>query len=130
MPQKTPQERAKRSKAKGLPMSVKATDVRDTRGKSNHANKKSKGIVRERAFYERSVSARGAPGEGRHTSPDPGLHPDGAASRFRKDGRRKTPARDGNLLPRATVNGRKKRPSRMNVKSKGGPRKRMPIHGG
>ncbi len=31
---------------------------------------------------------------------------------------------------RTPVQGRKKAPSQMGVKSKGGPRKRMPIHGG
>lgn len=33
-------------------------------------------------------------------------------------------------MPATTVNGRKKNPSQMRVKKKGGPRKRSPLHGG
>src|SRR3954467_7623981 len=109
MPQKTPQERARKSKARASTMVVRTTDVRDTGGKSNHATKKSKSIIRERSFYDRSVSHAAAPGEGLHREPEAGLHPDGAARRFRKSGRKKVLSTDRGNFPVATVNGRKKR---------------------
>lgn len=130
MPQRKPQDRARRAKARGTTMSVKVTDVRDTGARSNHANKKSKGVLRERSFYSRSVSPGSPPGEGVSRNLPQDEHPEGAARNFRKSGRKKTPSLDRGSMPVARVQGRKKRPSQMNVKRKGGPRKRMPLHGG
>lgn len=144
MPQKTPQERARHAKAAGKAMTEKKNDVMDTRGKSNHANKKSHGILRRKGFSERNVSVRSPPGEGksRRLTADvmpvadesenvrKQLVPAGASRRFRKDGTRKMRSNDRGPLPVATTDGRKKKPSQMTVKRKGGPFKRTRLHGG
>lgn len=144
MPQKNPQERGQKAKARGIAMTQKKTDLGlDTGGKSNHANKKSQGILRRKGFSERNVSVRSPPGEGRAARPGAAapvmdesenrrkrIVPEGAAKRYRKDGTKKARSLDRGSMPVATTDGRGKKPSRMNVKGKGGPFKRSRLHGG
>lgn len=167
MPEKTKQVRAKRAKAKGTTVTVKATDVGDVpAGKSAHALKKSGGIVGRARTTERSVSQRRPHGEGKTAQsiklpvPETGSStsrrrtiPDEAAATYRHDTRRKTVASEPAAAYRreerpktpnneakqrqearskrgSPVQGRKKAPSEMGITHRGGPRKRLPIHGG
>jgi hypothetical protein len=167
MPEKTKQVRAKRAKAKGTTVTVKATDTGDIpAGKSAHALKKSRGIVGRAAAADRSVSRRRPPGEGKTAQslklpvPETGSStsrrrtiPDEAAAQYRHDLRRKTVATEPAAayrreerpkVPRneakqrqearskrgSPVQGRKKAPSEMGITHRGGPRKRLRIHGG
>ena len=106
MPEKTKQLRAKRAKAKGTTLTLKATDTGDIpAGKSAHALKKSRGIAGRTRITERSVSQRRPPGEGKTAQslklplPETGSStsrrktiPDEAAAQYRQDTRRKTVA--------------------------------------
>ena len=167
MPEKTKQLRAKRAKAKGTTMTVKASDTGDIpAGKSAHALKKSRGIVGRDRMTESSVSPRRPPGEGKTAQslklplPETGSStsrrrtiPDEAAAQYRQGHRRKTVATEAAAayrreerpkVPRneakqrqetrskrgSPVQGRKKAPSEMDITHRGGPRKRLPIHGG
>ncbi|HEX8439623.1 hypothetical protein [Archangium sp.] len=166
MPEKTKQARAKRAKAKGTTVTVKATDIGDVpAGKSAHALKKSRGIVGRAAAADRSVSRRRPPGEGKTAQslklpvPETGSStsrrrtiPDEAAAQYRHGKRTKTVATEAAAyrreerpkVPRSEakqrqetrskrgspVQGRKKAPSEMGITHSGGPRKRLPLHGG
>ncbi|MFY0572184.1 hypothetical protein ACN28E_51285 [Archangium lansingense] len=167
MPEKTQQSRAKRAKAKGTTVTVKASDVGDVpAGKSAHALKKSRGIVGTARSSERSVSRRRPPGEGktaqslklplpetgsttsrRKTIPNEaatqyrhGPHsktvPTEAAAAYRREERPKNPRNEAKQRQEtrskrgSPVQGRKKAPSEMDITHRGGPRKRLPIHGG
>lgn len=167
MPEKTKQLRAKRAKAKGTTITVKASDTGAVpAGKSAHALKKSRGIVGSARLTERSVSRRRPPGEGKTAQsiqlplPETGSStsrrktiPDEAAATYRQGHRRKTVATEAAAayrreerpkVPRneakqrqetrskrgSPVQGRKKAPSEMDITHRGGPRKRLPIHGG
>lgn len=141
MPEKSLQARARRAKAKGTTITLKDSDTGEAFGLSRHAAKKSKHVAAVKSFAERSVSPRRAPGTGRRkaatldalgaATSGRKARPVEAAAAYRKSGARKTPASGaGTSRPRASVNGRKKAPSRMRVKSAGGPRKRLPLHGG
>ncbi|MCY1082722.1 hypothetical protein [Archangium lansingense] len=167
MPEKTQQSRAKRAKAKGTTVTVKASDVGDVpAGKSAHALKKSRGIVGTARSNERSVSRRRPPGEGktaqslklplpetgsttsrRKTIPNEaatqyrhGPHsktvPTEAAAAYRREERPKNPRNEAKQRQEtrskrgSPVQGRKKAPSEMDITHRGGPRKRLPIHGG
>ena len=167
MPEKTKQVRAKRAKAKGTTMTVKASDVGDIpAGKSAHALKKSRGVEGRTRFTDRAVSQRRPPGEGKTAQslklplPETGSTtsrrrtiPDEAATQYRHGQRRKTVATEAAAAYRreerpkqprnearqrqevrskrgSPVQGRKKTPSEMDITHRGGPRKRLPIHGG
>lgn len=167
MPEKTRQLRARRAKAKGTTMTLKASDTGDIpAGKSAHALKKSHGITGRTRFTERSVSRRRPPGEGKTAQslhlplPETGSStsrrktiPAEAAVQYREGHRRKTVATESAAayrreerpkVPRneakqrqetrskrgSPVQGRKKAPSEMDITHRGGPRKRLPLHGG
>ena len=167
MPEKTKQVRAKRAKAKGTTMTLKASDTGDIpAGKSAHALKKSRGVSGRTRFTDRNVSRRRPPGEGQTAQslklplPETGSTtsrrktiPDEAAAQYRHDARRKTLPTEAAAAYRreerpkkplneaqqrkevrskrgSPVQGRKKAPSEMDITHRGGPRKRLPIHGG
>ena len=156
MPEKSLGIRMKAAKKKGSPVILKDTDVGAGSGRSSHSTKKSRGIaaVASRAlkgeFDDRSVSTRRSPGMGKRTRNPLLPLPEGtgssssrrktlpseAAAGYRKDGKPKHPSSEAGLRRRAQstrkddVVGRKKAPSQMGVKRKGGPRKRLPLHGG
>jgi hypothetical protein len=166
MPEKTKQVRAKRAKAKGTTMTVKASDTGDVGALSSHAAKKSRGVAGRTRFTDRSVSRRRPPGEGKTArsiklpAPETGSTtsrretiPDEAATQYRHGMRRKTLATEAAAAYRreerpktprneaeqrqqargkrgSPVRGRKKAPSEMNLTRRGGPRKRLPRHGG
>jgi hypothetical protein len=167
MPEKTKQVRAKRAKAKGTTMTLKASDTGDIpAGKSAHALKKSRGITGRTPFTDRAVSRRRPPGEGQTAQslhlplPETGSSPsrrktipDEAAAQYRHDARRKTRPTEAAAAYRreerpkkplneaqqrkearakrgSPVQGRKKAPSEMDLTRRGGPRKRLPLHGG
>jgi len=106
MPEKPRAERAKRAKARGVPVAVKEKDVTGLRHLSSHAAKKSGGIVARAGFDDRSTSMGRSPGMGKtHRSkalPVPDdvgsttqrrkTVPTEAAAAYRKSGtRKKTP---------------------------------------
>jgi hypothetical protein len=167
MPEKTKQLRAKRAKAKGTTMTLKATDTGDIPvGKSAHALKKSRGVTGRASAADRSVSRRRPPGEGKTAQslklpvPETGSStsrrktiPDEAAAQYRHGPHRKTVATEAAAAYRreerpkkprneaekrqetrskrgSPVQGRKKAPSEMDLTRRGGPRKRLPLHGG
>ncbi|MGZ3458754.1 MAG: hypothetical protein ACXU86_09630 [Archangium sp.] len=167
MPEKTKQVRARRAKAKGTTMTVKASDVGDIpAGKSAHALKKSRGVEGRTQFTDRAVSRRRPPGEGKTAQslklplPETGSTtsrrktiPDEAAAQYRHGQRRKTVATEAAAAYRreerpkqprnearqrqevrskrgSPVQGRKTTPSEMDITHRGGPRKRLPLHGG
>jgi len=103
MPEKTKQVRARRARAQGTTMTVKASDTGETGGRSAHALKKSHGSIGRAPVKGRSVSPRRPPGEGKTTQslklPTLGTGSSGsrrstlpaeAAATYRKGGRRKT----------------------------------------
>ncbi|WPB77920.1 hypothetical protein KYC5002_01980 [Archangium violaceum] len=167
MPEKTQQLRARRAKAKGTTLTVKATDIGGVpAGKSAHSLKKSGGVVGRAKTTERSVSRRRPPGEGKRAQslklplPETGSStsrrktiPDEAAAQYRHGPHRKTVATESAAAYRreerpknprneakqrqetrakrgSPVQGRKKAPSEMDITHRGGPRKRLPLHGG
>ena len=156
MPEKSLGIRKKAAKKKGTPVMLKDSDVGAGAGRSKHSLKKSSGIaaVGARAmkaeFEDRSVSTRRSPGMGKSTRrkavplPEGGASsssrrktiPTQAAAAYRKDGSPKRPSseagkRKATRSARGTdLQGRKKAPGQMGVKRKGGPRKRLPLHGG
>ncbi len=126
--------RAKKAKAKGTPVMVKQSEVE---GRplpiSNHSLKKSRHLAGPAMPQDRTVSGRRAPGEGRgRTSAIKDIREayraENAASGGGR-GRSINPS-EPHAKPVSRVNGRKKAPSRMNIKSRGGPRAKLPIHGG
>jgi hypothetical protein len=154
MPEKSLETRAKTAKKKGAPLMLKDTDLGRAAGRSNHALKKSGGIATDgpRAlkaeFEDRKVSTRRSPGQGKSRKaaplPEGGASstsrrktlPSVAAAAYRKDGSPKHPSSEAarrkvTRSARGTdLQGRKKAPGQMAVKRKGGPRKRLPLHGG
>ena len=149
MPEKTQEERTRRAKAQGTPKGVKASELGRAGGLSAHAAKKSRAVVGRDTFEDRAVSARRPPGEGKTRRGEKLPAAEGGSTRlrrktlpveaavaYRKDERRKQPR--GEAAPRqearrqqgSAVRGRKKAPGEMNVKRRGGPKKRQPLHGG
>jgi hypothetical protein len=132
MPQKTLKDRAKLAKRRGDLVPIKMSDVGDTGTLSNHAAKKHRGMVGLVKTAERSVDAKRPPGRGKRTKAIPA----GDVAAYRRKARTaKTAGEDvgaGLAKGRNTnrVQGRKKAPSQMNVKRKGGPMKRSRLHGG
>lgn len=156
MPEKSLEARARAAKRKGTPVMLKDSDVGRAAGRSSHAVKKSRGLATEgpralkAGFEDRSVSTRRSPGQGKSARrkavplPEGGATsssrrktlPSVAAAAYRKDGSPKHPSSEAAKRHRAQsargtpVLGRKKAPGQMAVKRKGGPRKRLPLHGG
>lgn len=150
MPEKSRLEREKRAKAKGTTEVLKDSDIGRVGRRSAHAAKKSRGVAGMVGFADRSVSPRRPPGEGRtmHSEklpvPERGASsgsrrktlPAMAAATYRKEApHTKSRSSAGErhkvkLMKTTQLKGRKKAPSQMNLKRKGGPRKRMPLHGG
>jgi hypothetical protein len=166
MPEKTKQVRAKRAKAKGTPMTLKASDTGDVGARSAHGAKKSRGVTGRAKTPDRAVSRRRPPGEGKTAQsqklplPETGSTtsrrrtlPAEAAAGYREGHRRKTVATEPAAAYRreerpkqprneaekrqatrakrgSPVQGRKKPPSEMGVTRRGGPKKRLPLHGG
>lgn len=149
MPQKSTRQRAKRAKAEGTTLTVKDSEVGRTGPRSAHGVKKSAGVAGRLQFTDRTVSPRAAPGTGKTRlstklpAPETGSTtsrrktlPEPAAAGFRKDERRAQPSSEAKERRERTkergspVKGRKKTPSQMKVRRKGGPRKRSPLRGG
>src|SRR5262245_36737879 len=116
MPQKRRADRIRHAKAAGVSMMIRENDLESARA-SRHATKKSRHVLAPVAFEDRRVRPRPAPGRGRW-------------------GRRTVASTAAEVaIPElghrgASVRGRKKAPSRMHIKSKGGPRKRPRYQGG
>ncbi|HLL84695.1 MAG TPA: hypothetical protein VK420_18655 [Longimicrobium sp.] len=129
MPQKTLNERAKQAKRRGEKVPIKLSDVGDTGALSTHAAKKHRGMVGMVKTADRSVDAKRPPGRGKtKTMP-------AAAAYVRKARSAKTAGEDVGVglskgANRNRTSGRKKAPSQMNIKRKGGPMKRSRLHGG
>jgi hypothetical protein len=156
MPEKSLGARVKAAKKKGTPVMLKDSDVGGAAGRSTHSVKKSRGIaaVEGRAmkatFEDRNVSSRRSPGMGKRLRSKQLPVPEGrgssssrrktlpteAAAGYRKDGTPKRPSSEAGARRKAAsargtdVLGRKKAPSQLGVKRKGGPRKSLPLHGG
>jgi hypothetical protein len=155
MPEKSLETRARAAKKKGTPVMLKDTDVGRAGGRSSHAVKKSRGIASDgpralkAGFEDRSVSTRRSPGRGKGARgktlplPEGGSSssrrktlPTAAAAAYRKDGSPKRPSSEAGVRRKTAstrgtdVQGRKKAPGQLGVKRKGGPRKRLPLHGG
>ena len=131
MPQKTLNERAKLAKRRGDKVPIKLSDVADTGALSTHAAKKHRGMVGLVKTAERSVDAKRPPGRGKRKT----MPVEGAAAYVRKARSAKTAGEDIGVglakgANRRRTNGRKKAPSQMNIKRKGGPMKRSRLHGG
>jgi hypothetical protein len=118
MPQKPLRQRLQKAKREGVAPSLKDVDIGRIPASSSHALKKSRHVAGFGEVEERNVRPKAPPGEGR--------------------GRRKTVSRpqaaahraSGKTQPVSRVQGRKKEPSRMNIKAKGGPLRRSRLHGG
>lgn len=129
MPEKKLGARVKRAKREGRPVAVKASDV--GRGPvSRHAGKKSRHVMAYARTADRNAQRKRPPGEGRSHEAilitprivRPGRPADSVpGSGVRKD-------RYGRMG--GIVQGRKKAPSRMGVKQKGGPRSQSRLRGG
>lgn len=138
MPVKTLNERIRRAKKHGVPVSLKASDVGDTGPLLTHAEKKSKRVIAEGAPPDRNVSRKRPPGKGRNrrrtltTGEATAAYSRQARPKWKAEGTRAEQGlkKSGSGRSRGSVNGRKKAPSQMKVRRAGGPRKRMPIHGG
>jgi hypothetical protein len=124
MPQKPLEWRSKKAKRSGAARMMKQSDL-ETLQVSSHAAKKSRYVVAPALEADRNVSQKN---HGRAKVPNPrtkatAKHPDRdfAPARLRSEPH-----------GRATTNlrGRKKAPSQMHLKRPGGPKKRMPLHGG
>lgn len=121
MPEKTLSQRRTLARKRGKTLALKATDVGAGTLKSRHALKKSRGVVSLNSPGGRSVDLRKPPGKGNKT-----IARDVAAyARATKN-----PGGPNPKPPTKGLKGRKKAPSRMGIKSKGGPFKRSRLHGG
>jgi hypothetical protein len=148
MPGKSRTTRVKRSRREGHSLMLRETDATSPPTLSPHAAKKSRHNAKEVTPPRRNASRQAAPGEGK-TARRIGLSgrgPGGGSSRRDKpkpldftDARQARIERSAELVIRrpakvasrrvVTVMGRKKPPSEMLLKRKGGPKKRLPLHG-
>lgn len=122
MPEKSLAARAKRAKKEGTALVMKEQDLGREAPASPHARKKSPQVARVTSTPERRASPKAPPGTGKNSRRKTVAQRQAAYMAGRSD-------RD-EMRPVARTQGRKKAPSRMNVKSKGGPRKRSRLHGG
>lgn len=121
MPEKSLGERRTQARKRGKTMALKASDIGKTGARSNHATKKSRGVVALNKPGGRSVDIKKPPRAGKKN-----LDRELAAYRAKV----KDEGTD-NLKPKLRgLKGRKKAPSRAGVKQKGGPFKRSRLHGG
>ena len=122
MPQKSLNQRLRKAKREGVPTALKASDVgRVPPRASKHALKKSGHVVGDARFEDRRVSPKRAPSaQGLKTAPD--LRTTYASERRSRVGLLRVDSESVGTKrhPVATVRGRKKEPSRMHLKSRGG----------
>jgi len=135
MPLKPLNQRVKRAKKEGRAASLTDVDLGEAPRASNHALKKSRHVRRMITLTDRSVSLRKPPGQGAGRKRFVGnvreedVRELTATDRVRTLlGRGSTPVATKRLPP-SRVNGRKKDPSRMNIKARGGPHERSRLHG-
>lgn len=132
MPQHSLQDRIKRAKRRGITPSLKDAELgRPVRSK--HAAKKSSHKAGTAKIPDRHVSRRSPPGEGvsgrkRVVDERAAYRAENAASGGGRG--RRYHVSEPHQRRTTTVRGRKKAPSAMGVKHKGGPRKRSRLHGG
>ena len=125
MPQKKLGERIRRAKRAGTAVAVKPADVGMAPGESPHAEK-GDDVVMVTEGLDRSVSRKAAPGEGKSRRKKLTLEQAHAYERRRPENRMPDVA---TRPPQTTLRGRKKAPSQMRVKRKGGPRKKARLQG-
>lgn len=134
MPEKSLQERTRLTKRGGKARMAKASDF-GVGPVSSHAAKKSRYVVGELNPQDRNSSRERAPGTGRGRKSIVATEA-AAYRRWSKDkpaqGTRAeaTLNKSGSGRSRGTVNGRKKAPSQMKIRRKGGPMKKSRLHGG
>jgi hypothetical protein len=133
MPQKSLRQRVKQAKGRGVVATLKDTDLGKRVAGSAHAAKKSRHKAGLLPVKDRKLGLPAAPGEGsagQRRIPDvrAAYRAENAASGGGR-GRSIKPS-EPHPRPKAKVKGRKKSPSRMNVKQAGGPKNRSRLHGG
>lgn len=131
MPQKSVQWRRKVAKRQGVPVTLKRAE-RSGKSPSAHAAKKSSYVSAISLEQERRVGVRSPPGFGSTARPAiPDRRAAERAGNAASGGGRPTKIYfDEHPRPTAKVSGRKKPPSRMNIKARGGPHKVSRLHGG
>jgi hypothetical protein len=134
MPAKTLNERLRKAKREGTAPAVKATDLRSgVPGKSNHAVKKARQVVGRAQLSDRTVSRKAPPGKGKSkTKMTRAMEPAAYRKRLLHEMRPRNADDKPQKLGghRGHVEGRKKAPSQMNIKRRGGPLKKSRLHGG
>lgn len=132
MPRHSLKAETRIAKRRGTRPTFKESDFGKATASTAHAAKKSRFNAGMAKVGERATSPRSAPGEGgsrRRAIADrrAAYRAENAASgggRGRKEGH------EEHARAKSTVQGRKKPPSQMKVKRKGGPRERSPLRGG
>jgi hypothetical protein len=133
MPQHSIQQRTKKAKREGTLLMAKGTDLGGPVQGSAHAAKKSSHVVGPRALEERSLGLKAPPSarSTEHRSSDEARAAYRAENAASGGGRgRPFKASEPHPRPKTRVQGRKKAPSRMNIKQKGGPKKVSRLRGG
>ncbi|HZN94419.1 MAG TPA: hypothetical protein VFB81_17015 [Myxococcales bacterium] len=147
MPEKTLGDRVRRAKREGKAVTIKESDL--GRGPvGSHAVKKGRHVLAYVRTADRNARRKRPPGEGRASEPAPSPRAKGVPARRRAAGFTgltplvERPGRPADSVPGSgvrksrygrmggIVQGRKKSPSRMGVKQKGGPRAKSRLRGG
>lgn len=134
MPEKSLQERTRLTKRGGKARMAKASDF-GVGPVSAHAAKKSRYVVGELNPQDRTSSRERPPGKGRIrksiVAQETAAYRRWSQSKP-EQGTRAEPTlnKSGSGRSRGSVNGRKKAPSQMKVRRKGGPMKKSRLHGG
>jgi hypothetical protein len=113
MPQKPLTERIKRAKREGVPFAVKENEQERTEKRSGHSVKKSRGVVAFQPPPDRRVRMKAPPGYGRNAKSQTGEQEVKADSSSQ-------PAWESKTRHVALVRGRKKLPSEMHIRHRGG----------
>lgn len=132
MPQKSLPERLRRAKRGGAAPGLKESELGAERhAVSAHGAKKSRHLARYATPPDRHLGVKKPPGagawRGRKLDLREAYRAENAAS---GGGRPRRIHHEEHPRPVAKVQGRKKPPSRMNLKARGGPSKRLPLHEG
>ena len=133
MPQKFIADRLRRARKQGVTTTLKKTDVAGPTERSAHGAKKSSQLTSRVSPTRRNTSVKSPPGHGH--SGELALRTERAAAYEKREQHEARPRnRKGHAqkMGRKGVvpQGRKKAPSRIGVKGRGGPFKRTRLHGG
>jgi hypothetical protein len=133
MPQKSLGDRLKRARKQGTAATLKRTDERGPSARSAHGAKKSSQVTSRVSPTRRNTRIKAEPGHGH--SGELAVRNERAAAyekREKRDERERNRKGHAQKLGRhgTLPEGRKKSPSLIGIKGKGGPFKRSRLHGG